>query len=113
MKEAIFLGKSLETLRRFPAAAMSQMGFQIHRLQRGEDPTDFKPVKEVGAGVFEIRISEDNSWFRAFYVTRFKDAIYILHAFEKKQNKTSLRDLRTGKKIYKELAQQKQRQAKE
>ena len=87
------------------------MGYEIHRLQQGEDPTDFKPVKDF-TGVSEIRVNEDDSWFRAFYVAKFEGVIYILHAFEKKRNKTDPKDIAKGKKIYKELILQKQKEAK-
>ena len=103
MKKAKFLGSSLKTIKGFPEEAKQQIGYEIHRLQKGKDPTDFAPMKEVGSGVFEIRVSEDQSWFRAFYVTKFEDEIHILHAFEKKRNKTSPKDINAGKRVYKQL----------
>lgn len=102
-KKAIFLGSSLERIKLFPAAAKARVGYQIFRLQCGEQPNDFKAVKSVGPGVYEIRVAADRSWYRAFYCLKFRDSIFILHAFEKKQNKTSNKDLRIARKALREL----------
>tara|TARA_R110002073_G_scaffold9346_1_gene47948 strand:+ start:503 stop:835 length:333 start_codon:yes stop_codon:yes gene_type:complete len=110
MKSAKFLGNSLKVIRGFPATAKQCIGNEIHRLQRGADPTAMRPMREVGAGVFEIRVREELSWFRAFYVSKFEDDIYILHAFEKKRNRTAPKDIKAGKKIYNELVRQKQKE---
>ena len=113
LKAVDFLGNSLKTIREFPEPARQRVGNEIHRLQRGANPTDFKPMKGVGAGVFEIRVDEADSWFRAFYVTKFGESIYILHAFEKKRNKTSPRDIKTGKTEYSALVQRRKKEAKD
>ena len=110
MKKAEFLGSSLKVIRGFPEAAIKRMGYEIHRLQCGDDPTDFKPIGGVGNGVSEICVSEDQSWYRAFYVAKFEGAIYILHAFEKKRNKTDPKDIKAGKKVYNELVLRKKKE---
>jgi phage-related protein len=112
MKDTEFLGSSLKVIKGFPGAAKARIGNEIQRLQRGADPTDFKSMKDLGSGVSEICVSEDQSWYRAFYVSKFEDAIYILHAFEKKRNKTDPKDIKAGKKIYNELALRKKKEAK-
>lgn len=112
MKEAEFLGSSLRVIRGFPDAAKQRIGNEIQRLQRGESPIDSKPFKDVGPGVSEIRVSEDQSWFRAFYVTKFEGSIYILHAFEKKRNETDPKDIAAAKTTYKALIRRKQKEAK-
>jgi phage-related protein len=112
MKKAEFLGNSLKAIKGFPDAAKQRIGNEIHRLQRGASPTDFKPIKAVGAGVFEIRVSEGQSWFRAFYATKFKGKIYIIHAFEKKRNQTDPKDIRAARKIYSSLVKDEQEGAK-
>ena len=111
MKSAVFLGNSLKVIRGFPDAAKQRIGNEIHRRQRGADPTDMKPMGGAGSGVCEIRAREDLSWFRAFYVAKFKGKIYILHAFEKKRNETAQTDIKAGRKIYNELIRQQQQEA--
>ena len=56
MKRLEFVGSSLEDLKEFPAEARRAAGFELGFVQRGLDPSDWKPMKEVGAGVREIRI---------------------------------------------------------
>ena len=102
-KEAIFLGNSLKVIQGFPDIVKQRIGYEIHRLQCGEAPTNFKPVKTVGAGVFELIVDAEQSWFRALYVTKIKDGVYILHAFEKKQNQTPSNALKVGRSVYSDL----------
>jgi phage-related protein len=78
-----WLGSSREDLSRFPTIARRQAGFQLRAIQRGLTATVFKPMSIVGKSVEEIRIKVKEA-YRVFYVARFEEAIYILHAFEKK-----------------------------
>jgi phage-related protein len=103
MKEAEFLGNSLSVIRSFPADAKREAGFQIDRIQNGKDPEDWKPLKTVGPGVREIRIREDAGAFRVIYAAQFHDAIYILHAFQKKTRTTSKGDIEIAKRRFAEL----------
>lgn len=61
----------------------------------------------VGKGVEEIRIRTDNT-SRIFYVARFEEAVYVLHVFQKKTQKTSCSDIELGQKRYKQLLQQRE-----
>jgi phage-related protein len=94
MKPVTFLGDSLEQVR---------MGFQIDRVQRGLDPDNWKPMKTVGPGVREIRIRDAAGAFRVIYIATLADAIYVLHAFQKKTLATSKRDLDLARARFKEL----------
>lgn len=76
----------------FPNEARREAGFQIDRAQRGLDPYDWKPMKSVGPGVREIRIRDLGGAFRVIYFAMMGDAIYVLHAFQKKTPRTSQRD---------------------
>lgn len=93
MKPVVFLGDSLDDLRALPERARRDAGFQIDRVQRGLDPDDWKPMQTVGPGVREIRVRDASGAFRVIYVATFADAIYVLHAFAKKTQRTSARDL--------------------
>jgi phage-related protein len=78
---------------------MRQAGYQLARVQRGEEPSDWKPMPSVGSGVIEIRVHEPDE-YRVVYVSNFADAIYVLHAFGKKTQKTPDRDLDIARKAY-------------
>lgn len=78
------------------------MGYQIARVQSGLEPEHYRTMPDVGSGCLEIRVSCSDSWFRAFYVAKWEDAVYILHAFQKKTNETPLQDIKLGKKRYKQ-----------
>jgi phage-related protein len=93
MKPVSFLGDSLGAIRSFPDGARRETGFQIERVQRGLDPDDWKPMKTIGTGVREIRVHDATGAFRVIYVAMHADAIYVLHAFQKKSRATSKRDL--------------------
>lgn len=83
--------------------ARSLLGRELRKLQEGEQPSDFKSMKTVGAGVYEIRVRTNDSAFRAFYVAKFDEAVYVLHAFQKKTQQTAKSDIDLGKKRYKQL----------
>jgi len=51
-------------------------------------PTDFKPMANVGPGVAELRVHVGGE-YRVLFVARFDEAVYVLHAFEKRTRKTS------------------------
>ncbi len=95
-KSIIWLGNSRRDLRAFPALARRLAGFQLRRVQQGLDPDDWKPMQTVGPGVCEIRIHTAGA-HRVFYVATRPEAIYVLHAFEKKTQKTAAHDLRVGR----------------
>ena len=93
MKPIVFLGGSLDDLRAFPANARRHAGYQLDRVQRGLDPDDWRPMPTVGAGAREIRVRERAGAFRVIYVTAFAEAVYVLHALQKKTRQTAQRDL--------------------
>ena len=103
-KSIIWLGNSRRDLRAFPALARRLAGFQLRRVQQGLDPDDWKPMQTVGPGVREIRIHIAGA-HRVFYVATRPDAIYVLHAFEKKSQQTKDRDLQTGRRRLAEVLQ--------
>jgi phage-related protein len=103
MKDVEFRGTALADLRRFPAPARREAGYQIDRVQHGEDPDDWKPMNTIGPGVREIRIRDAAGAFRVIYVARFAAAIYVLHCFQKKTQKTSKADLDMAQKRFRDL----------
>lgn len=97
MKPIRFLGDSLKTLRNFPETARQDVGWQLDRVQRGLAPDDFKPMPSIGKGVEEIRIRDESGAFRVIYLARLADAVYVLHAFQKKTQATAKRDMDLAK----------------
>ncbi len=103
MKPVRFLGDSLKCLREFPKDARQDAGRQLDKVQNGKQPDDFKPIPSIGKGVEEIRIWDDAGAFRVIYTARLADAVYILHAFQKKTQTTSKRDMDTAKARFAQL----------
>jgi phage-related protein len=99
MKALLFVGSSLEDLRNFPAEARRQAGFELYAVQRGLEPTDWKPMNVVGTGAREIRIQVLGEW-RVLYVAKFADAVYVLHTFQKKSRKTRREDIELARQRY-------------
>jgi len=93
VKPIRFLGDSLKCLREFPVDARQDAGYQLDRVQRGEQPIDFKPMLTIGKGVEEIRIRDEAGAFRVIYSARLANAVVVLHAFQKKTQATSKRDI--------------------
>ena len=101
-----FRGSSLEDLRAFPLAAKREAGHQLDLVQIGQEPDDWKPMNTVGQGVREIRIRDSSGIFRVIYVAKFSEAIYVLHCFQKKTQKTSKADMDLATRRYKDLVQE-------
>ena len=105
-KPVIFLGDSRERLRNFPDDARRDAGFELERVQKGNDPIDWKPIPAVGKGVREIRVSDRPGEFRVIYVANIGAMIYVLHAFHKKTQKTSQRDIALAAARFREIAKE-------
>jgi phage-related protein len=102
MKPLEFLGSSLKDLREMPADVRHALGIELMTVQYGGEPSDFKPMPDVGAGVYEIRYRDvANGAFRVMYVAKFTDAVYVLHAFQKKTQQTAKADIELAAKRYK------------
>jgi phage-related protein len=103
MKKLRFLGDSLARLREFSPNAKQDAGFQLDKIQRGEKPDDFKPMTTIGKGVEEIRVWDSNGTYRVIYIARLKEAVYVLHAFQKKTQATPTKDIALAKTRFLEL----------
>jgi len=103
MKPVHFVGSSREDLREFPEDARETAGYQLFKVQQGKEPDDWKPMPMVGAGVNEIRTWEESGTYRVLYLAKFAEAIYVLHAFEKRSQKTQKDDIQLAKGRYADL----------
>ena len=101
-KPLYFVGSALEDLRAFPRAQRREAGYQLDRVQFGLEPSDWKPMNNVGRGVREIRIHHEGQ-FRVIYVAKFDDAVYVLHAFRKKTQKTRKQDIEITRRRFQEI----------
>jgi phage-related protein len=93
LKPVTFHADSLDRLRDFPEDARRQAGHELYQVQKGADPSDWKPMPTIGAGVREIRIRDADGAYRVIYIATLADAIHVLHAFQKKTRKTAQHDL--------------------
>lgn len=100
-KDINWRGTSLDDLKAFPEDARQDAGFELHKVQNGQTPTDYKPIKQWGAGVIEIRLTGEDGEYRVVYVAKFEEAVYVLHAFNKKTQQTSPKDVNIIKERYK------------
>jgi phage-related protein len=102
-KPLTFLGDSLDRIRDFPEAERQDMGRELARVQDGDDPLDWKPMTLIGPGVREIRVKGPSGAFRTIYVASKGDAIYVLHAFQKKTQKAPKRDIDLAIRRFKQI----------
>ena len=76
----------LEEVREWPSDVREEMGGQLNKVEYGGEPDDFKPMKTIGMGVNEIRVTDEgNNKYRLIYVAKFEEAIYVLHVITKKK----------------------------
>ena len=98
-----FMGSSHSDLKAFPEEARRDAGFNLEFVQRGLEPEDRKPMKTVGAGVNEIRVREASGAYRVIYLATRPEAVYVLHCFQKKTEKTSQHDIDLAQKRFKAI----------
>ena len=103
MKPIRFVGDTLQAIRNFPVAAKNKAGYQLERVQRGLDPQDWKPIRSIGAGVREFRVRDESGAFRVIYLATLREAIYVLHAFQKKTQHTARGDIELAARRFRQV----------
>jgi phage-related protein len=94
VREMVFVGGSGEDLRAFPEVARHRAGYALWLVQQGEEPPDWKPMPTVGPGCREIRVRDAGSnAYRVIYVCATAQALWVLHCFQKKSQRTAKADL--------------------
>jgi phage-related protein len=106
LAEVLWLGDSRDVLRSFPGRVQGDLGYALYQVQLGQMPPDSKPMKSVGAGVYELREQDARGWYRLFYLKKIADAIYVLHCFEKRTAQTEKKDIKVAKERLKRLHEQ-------
>jgi phage-related protein len=104
VKQVVWLGDSLARLREFAPPARHEAGVQLGLVQAGTEPSDWKPMPTIGLGVKELRIRVGGA-YRVIYVAKFVEAVYVLHAFEKKSRKTTRMDIELARHRFRSLIQ--------
>ena len=97
-----WVASSRSDVRAFPRDARRLAGVQLRRIQRGLEPFDWKPIPAVGPGVREIRFHTALE-HRVLYVAKFAEAVYVLHAFEKRTRKTPKHDVDLARQLFRDL----------
>ena len=82
-----WVGSSKKDFVGFPAPVKDEMGNALGLAQFGGKHPSAKPWKGQGSGVFEVVEDHDGDTYRAVYTVRFKEVVYVLHAFQKKSPK--------------------------
>ncbi len=84
-KPLIWISSSKKDLKSFPEEVQKIMGYGLHLAQVGEKHETAKPLKGFGgADILEIIDEDPSGTYRTVYTVRFKDAVFVLHAFQKK-----------------------------
>jgi phage-related protein len=99
VKPLVWIGSTKRDLGASGPAVQVVAGRELTRVQHGANPIDWKPMPVIGPGVCEIRTHVGGAW-RVFYVATFPEAVYVLHVFQKKTQKTPARDLALGQQRY-------------
>lgn len=99
MKKLDWVGNTRERLKRFPEEARREGGRQLRRVQYGLEPEDWKPMTSAGSGVIEIRLHQPHE-YRVLYLANLHEAVYVIHAFEKKTQQTRQHELSIARRNY-------------
>ena len=83
-RKVIWLVDSLDRLAGFPAAVQKQLGFALYQAQIGQQHERAKILRGFAEAVWQVRADDPSGTYRAVYAAQLGDAIYVLHAFQKK-----------------------------
>ena len=111
LKLVKWLGDSRERIRAFPELPRHEAGYQLERVQAGKEPKDWKPMPSAGIGVNEIRVRDDSGAFRVIYLAKFAEAVFVLHAFQKKGRKTAKADIDLARRRFRALVEERKRRS--
>src|SRR5712671_2073444 len=84
MKHLTWLADSRSRVKSFPAGVQDDVGYALYAAQLGEISAKAKPLHGLGGGVMEIAAQDESGTYRAVYTVSIGDAIYVIHAFQKK-----------------------------
>jgi phage-related protein len=97
-------GDSKEILSRFPRDVRASLGYSLRRLQNRQFPAcDTRSLPSIGKAVWELKDSDESSWYRVIYLAKIGNVIHVLHCFEKNTRKTEKRDIVTARSRLKQV----------
>jgi len=97
LAEIFWEGDSWKVLKSWPKSIQWDFGNSLREMQHGRAAKlNIRPMQSIGAGVFELKDSDEKTWYRMVYLARIEDAIYVLDCFEKDTAKTERKDIRTA-----------------
>ncbi len=97
-------GNSRRELAGFPEEIRADLGFALFEMQQGKKCS--RPVRRmesIGPNVYELKASDEKTWYRVMYLSKIDGVIYVLHCFEKASRKTDRRNLRIAKERLSEV----------
>ncbi len=97
-KPLYWVGSAKKDLLEFPEGVVDNVGYALGVVQYGGHPPSAKPWKGLGPGVNEIVEDDPSGTYRAVYTVRFRKAVYVLHAFQKK-SPSGVRTARTDVRL--------------
>ena len=89
LRPLLWVASSKRDYRDFPARVQDTLGFELFLAQTGQHPPSAKTLKGLGGGTVELVEDFDGDTYRAVYSVRFREAMYVLHAFKKKSKRGS------------------------
>src|SRR3954469_25980372 len=101
-KPVVWLGDSLAAVRDFAPEARRRAGQELGLVQAGESPAAWKAMPSIGLGVSEIRVRAAGA-YRVIYVAKFAEAVYVLHAFQKKSRRTARLNVELARQRFRNL----------
>ena len=87
LRPLVWMGSSQKDYRDLPVQMQKHFGFELYMAQTGQHVPSAKPLKGIGGGVVELIGDFDGDTFRTVYTVRFREAVYVLHAFKKKSKR--------------------------
>jgi phage-related protein len=102
-REVLFIGSSRKDLKAFPEETKDYFGQELWYLQNDMEPTDWKPMTSIGQGVRELRTNVGGGAYRVVYAVKIAGKVHVLHAFQKKTQKTPQKELDLAKQRYRQI----------
>jgi phage-related protein len=87
VRPLLWVASSKRDYKGFPSSVQDTLGFELFLAQTGQHPPSAKLLKGLGSGVVELIADFDGDTYRAVYTVRFREAVYVLHAFKKKSKR--------------------------
>lgn len=106
-----WIGRAQDELAGFPPEARHAAGYALWEVQQGKVPQDWKPMNQIGEGACEIRVrthAGGTMQHRVIYVAKFQEAVYVLHAFQKRTQATSPHNIDVGRARYAQMLRERQ-----